>query len=341
MLCLNLVEMAVLRNAVSGDFVLLNSRHVIGRSARTSNTVLLEKDVSKSHATIFWEDGIWKLNDHSRNGTVIGHKHIHQDSHKLKKGAKIKFGRQETAVWTFEDDSPPSSYLQSVREEQKVLALTPVPGLPNPDDPEISFYYTRDNRWKAEKAGTEIDLEDGTMLNFSEDDWVFVENDVLDETIDYGQVVTNALFRFILSADEEKVAINIQTVSHQLDLGVRVYHYILLALVRKRLQDQADGYVLADQGWMEVEDLVQDLNKELGRKRDNEIDEYYLNVQIYRLRKQLVGIQPIGYLFSSIIDRRKGEMRFSYPFFQIIKEDQIIGEVMPADSETIKKEQNT
>lgn len=313
--------MAVLNQIQNGDFVLLNSQHVFGRDKAVSHTYSAENDISRSHATIFWKDGAWHLRDHSRNGTQVNEKYVHRDTVKLACGDTMQFGRNKLARWEMIDDAAPASYLQSVLNEDKIITLTSCPGFPNPDNQNMSFFYSHDHRWKLESAGEQIDLNHGTILRYNDDDWRFVENEVLDETVNYGSVAENAFFQFNLSADEERISVKIVVNELELDLGERVYHYLLLALARQRLAHDEMDYVFADQGWMSIDDLTRDMSKEFRK----EIDAYYLNLQIYRLRKQLLEMEPLGYMFSNIIERRKGEIRFAYQNFKIVKEDICIG----------------
>ena len=59
-----------------------------------------------------------------------------------------------------------------------------------------------------------------------------------------------------------------------------------------------------------------------------DIDQYYVNVQLYRIRKKLVQLKPFGYLFSGVVERRPGELRFADNPFQIRKENRVVGEMM-------------
>ena len=73
-----------------------------------------------------------------------------------------------------------------------------------------------------------------------------------------------------------------------------------------------------------MEELERNVSKELGYN----IDKYYLNLQIFRLRKQFVKMKPFGNLFSKIIERRTGELRFAFPQLKVIKDDVCIGEIV-------------
>ena len=321
--------MGVIKKCHSEEYALLNAEHLIGRNSLIVHTVISQKDVSKSHGTIFWGNGIWNLRDHSRNGTLINGQHRHQETLSLKKGTVMQFGSDPETKWELIDSSPPTSYLRSTTHQNRILSLMMRDGIPFPDDDDISFYFTGDHRWRAEQAGKVIDLQDGTTLNWKDEAWVFVENDIMDDTEDYGVIVSSSYFRIELSADEERITVKVMGKDWALDLGERVHHYLLLALVRKRLLDRGQGYASADQGWLLMETLMKDMSKEFLK----EVDEYQVNLQIHRLRKQLVKLQPYGYLFSSIIERRRGELRFAHKYFQIVKEGEVLAAALPKTQE--------
>lgn len=316
--------MAVLKNNTLGDIVVLNTHHVFGRNQFTANTHIQENDVSKSHATIFWKCGIWYIKDHSRNGTLINGKYITHTTVKLSKGDTVQYGRSNTTKWEMVDDDTPSCYLKSLTYENKILSLSSCLELCNEEDLEITFYCTQDMKWKAEKGGKTIELFQGITLEFNNEEWMFIENSSLDETIDYRQIIDRAYFVFTLSADEENSHIKIVMNELELDLGTRVHNYLLLTLARQRLSDANLGYVFDDQGWVSLTDLTIDLTKEFGK----EIDIYYVNLQIHRLRKFLIKLEPYGYLFSNVIERKNGKIRFVHRYFKIIKEGQAIGEIL-------------
>ena len=91
-------------------------------------------------------------------------------------------------------------------------------------------------------------------------------------------------------------------------------HYLLLLLARKRMQDQADGILAAEQGWVDK----QVLSKMLGQ------NENHINIQIYRLRKQLLNNLPKSLCLPQIIERRTREIRFSYNDVEIFGGTQTI-----------------
>ena len=202
------------------------------------------------------------------------------------------------------------------------------PGIPFADHPDISFFYTGENKWKAEALGQVIDLKHGTPLTFElfdQTDWIFVSNQSFDTTEDLGLVASEAYFEIYLSGDEERFSVKIKGEDWEMDLGDRVHLYIVLALIRKKLEDHEAGYVQEDQGWLEMEELTQIMSREFRK----EVDAYNVNLQIHRLRKQLAKMNPYGYLFTDIIERRKGVLRLAHPYFRLKKEAEVLGEVLP------------
>lgn len=315
--------MGVIKNNAIDEFILLNVHHEVGRNPNTATTYLPGRDVSKSHATFGWKDGHWFLRDHSRNGTLINGKFAHHHTISIQKGDSLQFGKDDGSKWELVDDAAPTSYLKAITNNVKVLALAPATGIPFPSAPEVSFYFTSHNRWRAETKGSIIDLMQGTQLHFSQEDWIFIENSVLDDTLDYGLIVSTAYFKFILSEDEERLSVQIVGNGWQLNLGERVHNYLLLVLVRKRLRDSREGASSHDIGWLEMEALT----KDMGREFRKEVDAYQVNLQIYRLRQQLLQMEPYGYLFSNVVERRKGELRFNHRYFKVVKWGEIQEEI--------------
>ncbi len=317
--------MGLIKKNESGETVLLNSHHLFGRNKHSTNTFIPDSDVTRSHATIFWKCRDWYIRDHSRNGTLVNSKYVHNSTVKLSLGDKIQFAKNESTKWILKDISNPKSYLKSLTYKNKTLLLATGLSLPNDENPELSVYFDKDNKWIAELEGRTFSLEHGTIFHFNNEEWMFIENIGMDETLDHGHVINQAYFQFNLSADEERINVKIVTTDLKMDLGERVHNYLLLVLARKKLNDIQAGYVYSDQGWIDVEELMENM----GREFRKEIDEYILNLQIHRIRKQLIELEPYGYLFSNIIERRRGKIRFAHKFFQLFKEEQLVGEIIP------------
>lgn len=315
--------MAILKHIASGNQVFLNARHVFGRNGQSSNTHIVEKDVSQSHATIFWQGDSWYLQDHSRNGTMYKGNHVHRATQRLSKGDLIQFGKGESTRYEMIDASSPTSYLR-LRKTNRILELRDVHFLPNEEDPEVSVLYGPQQSWVYERNGETFPLTNGEIIAIDIEEWLFVDNEPLDITVDYGESVSSAYFLLDLSLDEEQIGVKIVQSDREMDLGFRSHNYLVLALARARLADHQQGIEYDHQGWISVEALIEDVSKEMLK----EVDEHYLNLLIFRLRKQLRELKPDGSLFVNIIERRKGVIRFAHPQFRIQKGPEMLGEVM-------------
>jgi len=316
--------MAIIKHIASGNLVYLNARHVFGRNGQSSNTHIAEKDVSQSHATIYWQGDNWYLQDHSRNGTILKGQHMHRSTQQLAEGDLVQFGKSETTRWEFVQDQSPTSYLQLLKTN-RILELRDVHFLPNEENPEVSILMGGNQSWVYERDGETFALSNGEIISLGVEEWLYVDNEPLDITVDYGQSVSKAFFLMDLSLDEEQIGIKIIQNDREMELGFRSHNYLLLALSRARLTDQEQGIDFDHQGWMSVEALIEDVSKEMLK----EVDEHYLNLLIFRLRKQLRELKPDGNLFVNVIERRKGVIRFSHPYFKIQKGSELLGEIMP------------
>jgi len=315
--------MAVIKNLLTGELVFLQSQHAFGRNKLTNNTALEEQDVSKSHATINWNDGGWYLHDHSRNGTLIGKDYVHQTSLVISKGEVIQFGKGENTRWQVLDLSPPVSYLKCL-DTPKYCLPDQTESDWNTEIPDISIFYGSNGNWQLETKEHTYLLENGTTIDLNDEKWCYVENEAINDTIDNHQLVRKAYFQFELTPDEERIFLMLYINELKYDIGERTFNHLLLALARIRLEDAEDAVAYEEQGWVSMDKLAKMISKEIMK----DVDQYYLNVQIHRLRKQLINLKPFGYLLSGIIERRLGEIRFAHHYFQILKENKVIGEVI-------------
>ena len=314
--------MAIVKNIITDEISVLYPQHLFGRNQQLSHTYIEALDISQSHATVFWKDDYWYLKDHSRNGTVINGKFLNQNSTKLQIEDVIQFGKDPSTKWQLIEYLPPSCYLKSLNYTNKILILDKDTYSKNQKI--NSFLTYKNTSWYHLLNNELIPLTHHTQLTFDNDTWLYIENQPVHETIDHGYILKQAFYQFSLSIDEEHISLKIISKDLVIDLGARIYNYLLLALVRRRIQDHQDGYAASDIGWISIEELSYELSKELNK----DIDAYYINLQIYRIRKHIAQFEPYGYLFANVIERKSGFVRFSHPFFKIIKEDQAIAEFL-------------
>lgn len=309
--------MAVMQNLSSQDKEVLMCSHLFGRDTARVTTSLLGSSVSRIHAAINWQNGHWFFHDYSKNGTIVNGKLIQKSGLKVGSGDVFKFGPDENNHWQITDDSPPLSYLISTGNAIITLSADRKNELPWPG---VAMGYQYDSGWWLEDNGERKQLNAGQNMSFSGETWTFVENEVISETIDDQAELSSAFFRFDLSADEEHIRLRLTVRGVEMDLGERAHNYLCLSLARKRVQDMQGGFQKVDQGWINTEDLLRDLSRELQR----EVDEYYLNLHVHRFRKLLSETQPYGMFFSEILERRRNEVRFAHAFFIVVKEGKVV-----------------
>ncbi|NML37303.1 FHA domain-containing protein [Chitinophaga sp. G-6-1-13] len=310
--------MASMINVVTKELIVLTPYYAFGRNASIVHTTIPQQDVSQSHATIFWNREGWFLRDHSRNGTLIDNELLCQSIRKLSKKHQIRFGNTESTCWNIIDLKPPAPYLKSVHSKEKVMPL--------PTGTDARIFCSPHHGWVYEMNGHITHLSDGCSVFFQNEEWLFIANGYLEETIDHQHLVNNTVFLFTLSSNEEHIRLQLRVSDDQLiDLGSRAHNYLLLVLARKRLADHIVGQSPEEQGWISLDELIRDISKEMQK----DIDVYFINLQIFRLRKQLYEQLSFGQMFANVVERRMGEVRLGHPFFSISKGSEEQGSILP------------
>lgn len=308
--------MGIIKNGSTGEIIVLKTTHQFGRS-KQSHTQIMAKCISRNHAVIRWEESEWQIIDFSKNGTTVDNHYFHHSKKTLSVGSKIQFAEDKSITWEVIDDKSPSSYLVSTKIPNRIFELDSLDLLPNNTFPMVSFFKTASLKWCADIGSRTFELNNDQIYTFGNQEWHFIENEEVGCTMDFCNILNESYFLFTISNDEEDVDVKIIINDLYLNLGIKVYNHVLLALVRQKTIDRRSGIDLRNQGWISVCDMKNSLSKELLK----DIDDYYLNIQIHRLRKNIMKIKPYGYLFSDIIERKKGELRFNHPHFKIIKEN--------------------
>ncbi|MBV8251869.1 MAG: FHA domain-containing protein [Chitinophaga sp.] len=318
--------MASIHNLVTDELIVPTPLFTVGRNPVMVNLYLPFNDVSQAHATIFWSKDGWYLRDYSRNGTLIDGQHVWNRTVKLFKQHIIQFGADAQTRWKVTDLEPPFPFLKSVHRKNQIIRLSFATALPDRGQHDATIYFLPEKGWVYERGGSVNTLMDGTTIQYADDEWEFVAIDELEDTIVQHSVKDTAVFNFHLSLNEEHIRLELALNEYtSLDLGSRSHNYLLLSLARKRYEDRLLSLANADQGWCLIDEVIADVSRELRK----EVDVYFLNLQIFRLRKQLCEIPDVGYLFNNIIERRPGEIRLGHPYFTIQKGDQIEADVQP------------
>ena len=299
--------MATILNTKSNNLTILRNQHIFGRHSCSSNTLLNNAEASRLHASILWNESYWLLQDTSSNGTFINNRVMIAGAKKrLKRGDSIRFGGLNAYPWVFNNDDAPKSMLFPLEScSAPPVELDGIVVLPNENTPEITLYPSQNGEWLCDTELGIIKLKTGLKVSTHNNSWYFVNAETFDSTkkvkLTHNNVSTSISLSFTVSKNEEHVSACILFNNHSIDLGERTHHYLLLLLARKRMADQQSGLDDNEQGWLDISLLCQQTG----------YDENYINIQIYRLRKQLIKAMTSAIQLLQIIERRRGELRFA------------------------------
>ncbi|PXY01205.1 hypothetical protein DF185_11205 [Marinifilum breve] len=305
--------MAILENVVDGERIVLFCQHSIGRDYH-NRCVIRERDVSRNHAIIHWENGNWFLTDTSSNGTLLNQSMLAHTCEKLKQNDIIQFSIFKRSQWKLIDDSPPCSFLEAKDLPYSFIELKD--GLILLENDEAVLLFRNSNLdWVLEERHGDRIMIDGETCTIGNVEYVFVENENLECTSRKLDFIEEACLKLQLSSDEEEVSAKIHINDLQLDLGTRSYNLLLLHLVRVKQEDREYGLNEEASGWVECQDVAQALSKEVLK----EVDDYYINNLICRLRKTLMKLKPYGHLLMNVVERKRGKLRCGLSKFEIAK----------------------
>jgi hypothetical protein len=178
----------------------------------------------------------------------------------------------------------------------------------------IQFSVVKKDLWNVEEVAPLSGIQDALWNENSS---------VTESTLEIENLKLTALsdiiFMFQVSSDEEHTNVKLINAEHIIELGERVHHYLLITLARKRLKDAEDGFDLTSQGWIELSLL----SKMIG------LDQSHLNIQIFRARNQLVQALSDNSKPFAMIERRRGDVRLGSFRFKIFRGSIIEGELNP------------
>jgi len=288
----------------AGRKIFLNRYHIFGRDPLISSTILNSKACSNLHAAIFFEDNNWYIEDRSINGVVINNNLIHNKKVPLKSIKKIRFCVSEKEEWFIEDLSPPCSYLQKVNDNSIYPLNKETPVTINNEE----FHLIKKGSWRLKNNDATISLKSGQKLLYKGDKYRFVLNESLNDTIVLSNYIPDFSITFELSENYEFVNVFIKLNGTMLKLCNNSYNFIWYLLAKKVKRDMFNNHNCKEVGWVNNEDLLGVLNKECKQN----FDIYYLNLQIHRIRKRLLKIDPkCDVFFNNLIQRRKGQIRMN------------------------------
>lgn len=315
----------------------LREYHTMGRRAETVDTNLDYPFVSKLHAVLEWKNPNWLIRDVSQNGIwVNGVRLKQQTNHQLDIDDLVEIAGSNGISFIICNLDKPQDMIYQENQILEQIILSESLLLPNEDTPEYGLYKCPDRlQWFSE----EIKLNQRQNIEITEDDehpyesgpynhgdviqcektkWCFFLVHVDAATTEFRSEqadISDVNFRFDISQDEETTTLTLSHEHKEIDLGERSHHYLLAHLLRFKASQIKSNNNLNEAGtdhlgWINCELLA----KELG------IDEAHMNIQIFRVRKQITS-EMVGYRGSShIIERRRGSVRAGIIDFSIYKE---------------------
>jgi len=286
--------------------------HTFGRRRDSVDTHINHSYISKLHATIEWREPNWLLKDLSKNGIKLNNKIIPaQKAVVLTEGDVIEFAGISELTLVLTDLTPPKSILINQTAPSRTIDLTESLLLPNEHTPELALFLCPDReQWFTEsvESGEENGPHDqNDIITFGGSDWRFLlvsDDGVTKEFSEKRTSLDDVVFRFDISQDEENTELTLIENGVEIELGERSHHYLLVHLLRHRLQGEHGT------GWLDSQVLM----KELG------LEESHMNIQIFRARKQIASALPAIVGRSKLIERRRGALRAGIHNIQIFKE---------------------
>lgn len=290
----------------------LRDYHTLGRRDGTVDTLLKYSYVSKLHAVIEWREPNWLIKDVSKNGLKLNNKIIPaQKPTILSVGDTIDMAGMGDVILTVKDLSAPVPLLINQASPIETIKIGESVLLPSDSAPELALHLCPDReQWFSDSVETGEETgphEHGDLIRINNVDWKFLliaEDDVTTVVSSNQITLDDVIFRFDLSQDEESANLTLVDNGVELELGERSHHYLLVHLLRHRLQSGDDI------GWLDTQLLM----KELG------LEETHLNIQIFRARKQVASALPTVTGHSKLIERRRGALRLGIKNFEIYKE---------------------
>ena len=178
--------MAFVKNEVSGEILFFHSQHTIGRD-KSNTSCFDEKDVSRKHAIIHWENNRWFLTDFSSNGTKVNNHHVHHSTQQLELFDIIQFSQAEKHSWKLMNIDTPSSFLKPIDQDQsnKIIDLSEGIALSQDEDMSWSIIKNINQNWIFDNQEEETILQDRKRYIIDGIEYEFVENEPLENTIQY------------------------------------------------------------------------------------------------------------------------------------------------------------
>lgn len=319
--------MGTLRRQSDGTRVFLSAEHIVGRLS-SCHLPLAAAFISSAHALVRWTGESWEVRDlGSTNGTFVeGNRLDRGASARVKRGESIVFG-EPSETWRLDDDRPPVAAAVPEDGGEPSFFSSGVIAIPSTDEPLATIYcegqadepaerstgLTAGLAWALEYDEVKSPLIPGQRFQVGGRSWRF--------ECPNGATVTRALgarpkrladvtLTFEISQNQEYVSLKVKEAQTVHDLGIRACFYLAYVLYQERTREHDSALPAA--GWLDVEAVM--------RKVKDYNSHSHLNVEIFRLRRLLydAGVEDA----ASIIERRRGQLRFGAQRAEVVRVDQ-------------------
>lgn len=307
--------MAYLLNTHTNKKQYLLNHHTFGRRSEVVDTYIDKPEISKIHAVIEWTDQKWHIRNFGRNNTWVDQKKLEPThSQTLKIGQTIRFADPQFEGWVIKNLDPPCDLLIGLNEYSITQNLSHFTLLPNEEAPLAALFFCQvSKQWLLEgrnNLSTEQDKSDVGLIDNQQTvslehfQWRMMLINDEPQTVNLSPHPFSphqCTFNFDVSLDEEHIQLNLDQQGETIDFGGRSHHYLLLHLARIKARHAREGIDINNQGWIGNDQL----ERELG------IDNAHINIQIFRARKQLAHAFPNTVDLASLLERRRGSIRFN------------------------------
>lgn len=287
--------MGSLREVQGRRACILEPEHLVGRTGHCS-LLLSHAYISGQHALIRWTGRAWEALDRgSRNGTFLNGVGLSVgQSHELRAGDVLAFGHPREQ-WRLEDASEPRPMVLAEGAETWSLSEDGAIGIPSSSNPESQLFRDGAGLWRLERPGlTTTVVRNGDRFEAGGRWWRFSCPDPVGSTaaVEPAPPQEANTLLFTVSRDEEFVELSVQSEGRTVSLGSRSHNYLLLVLARTRNRDHEEGSSDAAAGWMDKDELAQQL-----RMTPEQIDG-----EVFRIRQHFIrhGLAD----GASIVERR-------------------------------------
>ncbi len=285
--------MAILENAFGQKCVIQNLSSTLERPdmGYLSNAPVPESTCTT--ISLSWKGCCWVIENQSRYSIWLADRALLAGAESpLETGIDIYLARQWYCKWTVIDLSSPDK---------------------------TNVFLAGNGYWYSQAKNKNILLKDGDIIYAAERKWCLCcfQQSFMEQpnNLPLSTAGGQMCLVFEVSQDEEHVVLSMELDGQVINLNERVHHYLLVTLARLKLEDHRNGHDASSCGWVCMEELCRMMGT----------DASHINIQIYRVRKQVSESFFSHLELPPIIERRSGSLRLGAWGFKIIHGSNVEG----------------